>query len=340
MNRTFNVAVVGATGLVGEAMIEMLEKRDFPVENLYPLAGDNSAGKTIFFNDHSHKVGLVGEFDFSQVDLALFTAGSDVTAEYAGVAADAGAVVIDNSGFFVNDGDVPMVIPEVNPDALIDYSLRNIVASPDSSTIQMLVALSPIYRQLGLRKINVSTYQAVSGSGRKAVEEMAGQTAALLNAREPVTDVYSKQIAFNLIPQVGRFEDNGYTLAEMRLIWETRKILGDDQIQVNPTCVRVPVFFGHSATLHVEACSPISAYEVRDMLLDAPGVEVLDEQTDGGCPTPVTDATGSDLVYVSRIRDDLDNENGIDLFVMADNVRKGAALNSVQIAEILIAQYM
>lgn len=340
MNRTFNVAVVGATGLVGETMIEMLEKRDFPVENFYPLAGDNSAGKTIFFNDHSHKVGLVGEFDFSQVDLALFTAGSDVTAEYAGVAADAGAVVIDNSGFFVNDGDVPMVIPEVNPDALIDYSLRNIVASPDSCTIQMLVALSPIYRQLGLRKINVSTYQAVSGSGRKAVEEIAGQTAALLNAREPVMDVYSKQIAFNLIPQVGRFEDNGYTLAEMRLIWETRKILGDDQIQVNPTCVRVPVFFGHSATLHVEACSPISAYEVRDMLLDAPGVEVLDEQIDGGCPTPVTDATGSDLVYVSRIRDDLDNENGIDLFVMADNVRKGAALNSVQIAEILIAQYM
>jgi len=340
MNRTFNVAVVGATGLVGEAMIEMLEKRDFPVEKLFPLAGDNSAGQTIFFNEQSHKVGLASEFDFSQVDLAMFTAGPEVAAEYAAVAADAGAVVIDNSGFFVNDGDIPTVIPEVNPDALIDYNLRNIVASPDSNTINMLVALAPIHRQIGLRKINVSTYQAVSGSGRKAVEELAGQTAALLNAREPITDVYSKQIAFNLIPHVGRFEDNGYTHAEMRLIWETRKILADDQLQVNPTCVRVPVFFGHSESLHVEACSPISAYEVRDMLLDAQGVEVLDEQSDGGYPTPVTDATGNDLVFVSRIRDDLDNENGIDLFVMADNVRKGAALNSVQIAEVLIAQYM
>lgn len=340
MNRTFNVAVVGATGLVGEAMIEMLDKRDFPVEKLYPLAGDNSAGQTIFFNEQSHKVGLVSEFDFSQVDLAMFTAGPAVAAEYAAIAADAGAVVIDNSGFFVNDSDIPTVIPEVNPDALIDYNLRNIVASPDSNTINMLVALAPIYRQIGLRKINVSTYQAVSGSGRKAVEELAGQTAALLNAREPITDVYSKQIAFNLIPHVGGFEDNGYTRAEMRLIWETQKILGDDQVQVNPTCVRVPVFFGHSEALHVEACSPISAYEIRDMLLDAQGVEVLDEQTDGGYPTPVTDATGSDQVFVSRIRDDLHNENGINLFVMADNVRKGAALNSVQIAEVLIAQYM
>jgi len=340
MNRKFNVAVVGATGLVGEAMIEMLEKREFPVDQLFPLAGENSAGKTIFFNEQSHKVGLLSEFDFSQVDIALFSAGGSVSAEYAPLAADAGAIVIDNTSHFRNDPDVPLVIPEVNPDALADYSLRNIIANPNCSTIQMLVALAPLHRQVGIQKINVATYQAVSGSGRKAVEELAAQTAALLNARDPKTDVYSKQIAFNLIPHIDQFEDNGYTREEMKMVWETRKILSDEQIQVNPTCVRVPVFFGHSEAIHVETYSPISAYEVRDMMLDAPGIEVIDEQADGGYPTPVTDAAGSDLVYVSRIRDDLNNENGIDLFVVADNVRKGAALNSIQIAELLIAQYL
>ena len=340
MNRTYNVAVVGATGLVGEAMIEMLEKREFPVEKLYPLAGENSAGKTIFFNEQSHKVGLLSEFDFSDVDIALFSAGGRISAEYAPIAADAGAVVIDNTSWFRNEPDVPLVIPEVNPEAVADYSIRNIIANPNCSTIQMLVALAPIHRQVGISKINVATYQAVSGSGRQAVEELASQTAALLNAREPKTDVYSKQIAFNLIPHIDRFEDNGYTREEMKMVWETQKILGDELIQVNPTCVRVPVFFGHSEAVHIETMSPISAYEVRDLLLDAPGVEVLDEQSDGGYPTPVTDAAGNDPVYVSRIRDDLYNENGIDMFVVADNVRKGAALNSVQIAELLIAQYL
>lgn len=340
MNRSFNVAVVGATGLVGEAMIEMLEKRNFPIDNLYPLAGENSAGKTIFFKEQSHKVGLLSDFDFSQVDIALFSAGGSVSAEYAPLAADAGAVVIDNTSHFRNDPDVPLVIPEVNPDAIADYSLRNIIANPNCSTIQMLVALAPVHRQVGIQKINVATYQAVSGSGRAAVEELAQQTAALLNARDPQTDVYSKQIAFNLIPHIDQFEDNGYTREEMKMVSETRKILGDELIQVNPTCVRVPVFFGHSEAVHVETYSPVSAYEVRDLLLDAPGIEVIDEQVDGGYPTPVTEAAGNDAVFVSRIRDDLNNENGIDMFIVADNVRKGAALNSVQIAELLVAQYL
>ncbi|MBY4675148.1 aspartate-semialdehyde dehydrogenase [Marinobacterium arenosum] len=340
MDRKFNVAVVGATGLVGEAMLELLQQREFPIENLYPLAGENSAGKTIFFKEKSHKVGLLSEFDFSQVDIALFSAGGEVSAAYAPIAADAGAVVIDNTSCFRNDPDVPLVVPEVNPEAIAEYSIRNIIANPNCSTIQMLVALAPIHRQVGIRRINVATYQAVSGSGRAAVEELAAQTAALLNAREPQTNVYAKQIAFNVLPHIDEFQDNGYTREEMKMVWETRKILADDQIQVNPTCVRVPVFFGHSEAVHIETHSPISAWEVRELMAAAPGVELLDEQTAGGYPTPVTEAAGKDAVYVSRIREDLDGENGIDLWVVADNVRKGAALNSVQIAELLVQQYL
>ena len=334
MSQTYNVAVVGATGLVGEAMIELLESRKFPVENLYPLGSDNSAGQVVYFNGKSRRVGNLAEFDFSQVQIALFSAGSEVAAEYAPQAVEAGCVVIDNSSCFRDSPEVPLIIPEVNPQRVHEHC--GIIANPNCSTIQMLVAVAPIYRAAGVRRINVATYQAVSGAGRKAVEELARQTALLLNAQELDTQLFAKQMAFNVLPQIDSFDDNGYTREEMKMVNETRKILEDAEIGVNPTCVRVPVFFGHSEAVHVETRDQISALEVREMLQMAPGVEVIDETEAGGWATPVTDATGKDAVFVSRIREDVSSENGIDLWVVADNVRKGAALNAVQIAELLI----
>jgi aspartate-semialdehyde dehydrogenase len=334
MSQTYNVAVVGATGLVGEAMIELLESRNFPVENLYPLGSDNSAGQVVYFNGKSRRVGNLAEFDFSQVQIALFSAGSEVAAEYAPQAVEAGCVVIDNSSCFRDSPEVPLIIPEVNPQRVHEHC--GIIANPNCSTIQMLVAVAPIYRAAGVRRINVATYQAVSGAGRKAVEELARQTALLLNAQDIDTQLFAKQMAFNVLPQIDSFDDNGYTREEMKMVNETRKILEDEEIGVNPTCVRVPVFFGHSEAVHVETRDQISALEVREMLQMAPGVEVIDETEAGGWATPVTDATGKDAVFVSRIREDVSSENGIDLWVVADNVRKGAALNAVQIAELLI----
>jgi aspartate-semialdehyde dehydrogenase len=279
-------------------------------------------------------VGNLAEFDFSQVQIALFSAGSEVAAEYAPQAVEAGCVVIDNSSCFRDSPEVPLIIPEVNPQRVHEHC--GIIANPNCSTIQMLVAVAPIYRAAGVRRINVATYQAVSGAGRKAVEELARQTALLLNAQDIDTQLFAKQMAFNVLPQIDSFDDNGYTREEMKMVNETRKILEDAEIGVNPTCVRVPVFFGHSEAVHVETRDQISALEVREMLQMAPGVEVIDETEAGGWATPVTDATGKDAVFVSRIREDVSSENGIDLWVVADNVRKGAALNAVQIAELLI----
>jgi aspartate-semialdehyde dehydrogenase len=315
-------------------MIELLESRNFPVENLYPLGSDNSAGQVVYFNGKSRRVGNLAEFDFSQVQIALFSAGSEVAAEYAPQAVEAGCVVIDNSSCFRDSPEVPLIIPEVNPQRVHEHC--GIIANPNCSTIQMLVAVAPIYRAAGVRRINVATYQAVSGAGRKAVEELARQTALLLNAQDIDTQLFAKQMAFNVLPQIDSFDDNGYTREEMKMVNETRKILEDAEIGVNPTCVRVPVFFGHSEAVHVETRDQISALEVREMLQMAPGVEVIDETEAGGWATPVTDATGKDAVFVSRIREDVSSENGIDLWVVADNVRKGAALNAVQIAELLI----
>jgi aspartate-semialdehyde dehydrogenase len=288
----------------------------------------------VYFNGKSRRVGNLAEFDFSQVQIALFSAGSEVAAEYAPRAVEAGCVVIDNSSCFRDSPEVPLIIPEVNPQRVHEHC--GIIANPNCSTIQMLVAVAPIYRAAGVRRINVATYQAVSGAGRKAVEELARQTALLLNAQDIDTQLFAKQMAFNVLPQIDSFDDNGYTREEMKMVNETRKILEDAEIGVNPTCVRVPVFFGHSEAVHVETRDQISALEVREMLQMAPGVEVIDETEAGGWATPVTDATGKDAVFVSRIREDVSSENGIDLWVVADNVRKGAALNAVQIAELLI----
>jgi aspartate-semialdehyde dehydrogenase len=340
MSKEYDVAVVGATGAVGEAMISVLEERNFPVRNLYPLASSRSAGKTIQFRGKSIRVTDLAEFDFSQAQIGLFSAGGSISAEYAPKAAAAGCVVIDNTSHFRRDDDIPLIVPEVNIDALAGYTARNIIANPNCSTIQMLVALKPIYDAVGIARINVATYQAVSGTGKEAIEELAAQTARLLNGQEITAEVYPKQIAFNVLPHIDAFQDNGYTREEMKMVWETQKIFGDPGILVNPTCVRVPVFFGHSEAVHIETVDKITAEEARALLQNAPGVTVVDERVDGGYPTAVTESAGKDAVFVGRIREDVSHPRGLNLWIVSDNVRKGAALNSVQIAESLIATYL
>lgn len=335
-----NVAVVGATGAVGEAMIEILEARDFPVDTLYPLASSRSVGRTVQFRGKRHSILDLAEFDFSQTPIALFSAGGDVSAEYAPAAAAAGCVVIDNTSHFRRDDDIPLVVAEVNPEALKGFRQRGIVANPNCSTMQMLVALKPIYDAVGIERINVATYQAVSGTGKAAIEELAGQTARLLNGKAAEPDVYPRQIAFNVIPHIDSFQENGYTREEMKMVWETQKIFGDASIQVNPTCVRVPVFYGHAEAVHIETREFISAEAARALLEDAPGVVVVDAQEPGGYPTPVSEAAGTDPVFVGRIRNDISHPRGLNLWIVADNVRKGAALNSVQIAEVLLSDHL
>ena len=340
MTQVFNVAVVGATGAVGEAMLSILEERNFPLGEVYALASKNSAGKRIAFKESSLTVHDLANFDFSKVQIALFSPGASVSAEYAPKAAAAGCVVIDNTSQFRYDDDIPLIVPEVNPEKLIDYKNRGIIANPNCSTIQMLVALKPIYDAVGIDRINVCTYQAVSGTGKEALEELVLQTTALLNMQPIKTNVYPKQIAFNVLPQIDVFMDNGYTKEEMKMVWETRKIMGDESILVNPTAVRVPVFYGHSEAVHIETRDKISAEKVRELLQNAPGVTVIDERKDGGYPTAVTDSSGRDDVFVGRIREDISHPNGINLWVVSDNVRKGAALNSVQIAEELVKNHI
>lgn len=340
MNKRYNIAVVGATGAVGETMLSILEERDFPVDKVYALASNRSLGKRIPFKGGALKVEDLAEFDFSKADIGLFSAGASISAEYAPLAAAAGCVVIDNTSYFRYDDDIPLVIPEVNPEKIAECKNRGIIANPNCSTIQMLVALKPIYDVAGIDRINVCTYQAVSGTGKPGIEEVVKQTAKLLNGKPIETKVYPKQIAFNVLPQIDIFMDNGYTKEEMKMVWETKKILEDDSVKVNATAVRVPVFYGHSEAIHIETKRKIDADTVRDLLLNAAGVTVLDERQDGGYPTAVTESSGKDDVFVGRIREDISHAQGIDLWVVSDNVRKGAALNSVQIAEVLVKKYI
>jgi len=340
MSKTWDVAVVGATGAVGECMLDILSQRKFPVGKVYALASERSAGSTVSFGRKELLVENLADFDFSKVQIGLFSPGASVSAVYAPKAGEAGCVVIDNTSQFRYDDDIPLVVPEVNPGALASYRNRNIIANPNCSTIQMLVALKPIYDAVGIERINVATYQAVSGTGKEAIEELATQTASLLNGRPVETKVYPRQIAFNVIPHIDSFQDNGYTKEEMKMVWETRKIMGDERIQVNPTCVRVPVFYGHSEAIHVETRDKITAEQARKLLEAAPGIVVLDERQAGGYPTPVGDASGKDPVFVGRIREDISHPRGLNLWVVADNVRKGAALNSIQIAETLIRDFL
>ena len=336
-NRRFRVAVVGATGAVGETMLSILAERDFPVSELVPLASERSAGSTVKFGDDDIVVQDLATFDPAGIDIALFSAGGDTSKEFAPKFAAAGAVVIDNSSAFRYDDDVPLVISEVNPEAARNRP-RGIIANPNCSTMQMLVALAPLHRRAGIVRINVSTYQSVSGAGRSAMEELGRQTGDLLNFRGIDPQKFPVQIAFNLIPQIDAFLENGFTREEMKLVWETHKILGDDSILVNPTAVRVPVFYGHSESVAVELRERITVDEARTLLAAAPGVEVVDERVEGGWPTPVTHASGRDPVFVGRIREDLSHPNGLNLWIVADNLRKGAALNAVQIAELVAAE--
>jgi len=339
MSREFRVAVVGATGLVGETMIRVLEERDFPVSELYPLASERSLGRSVTFRGRHYSVLELAGFDFGQADIGLFSAGAEVSREYAPKAAAAGCIVIDNTSQFRYENDIPLVVPEVNPQAIAHYRNRGIIANPNCSTIQMVVALKPIYDAVGIERINVATYQSVSGAGREAVEELAQQSIALLSGKGPVeARVVAKQIAFNCVPQIDQFQDNGYTREEMKMVWETRKILGDATLRVNATCVRVPVFYGHSEAVSVETATKITAAQARALLERAPGIAVFDERRAGGYPTAATEAANRDTVYVGRIREDLSSDRGLNLWIVADNVRKGAATNSVQIAEILVRQ--
>ena len=340
MSKVYNVAVVGATGAVGEAMLAILEERNFPVGEVYALASSNSVGKRIPFKGGSLRVEDLATFDFSKAQIGLFSPGASISEKYAPIAAAAGCVVIDNTSQFRYDNVIPLVVPEVNPEKVAEYVNRGIIANPNCSTIQMLVALKPIYDAVGITRINVCTYQAVSGTGKEAIEELGKQTLNLLNLQPVSAKVYPKQIAFNVLPQIDVFMDNGYTKEEMKMVWETQKILGDKNVLVNATAVRVPVFYGHSEAVHIETQEKISAEQVRSLLNNAPGVTLVDERVDGGYPTAVTDSSGNDDVFVGRIREDISHPKGIDLWVVGDNVRKGAALNSVQIAELLIKNYL
>ncbi len=331
-----SLAIAGATGAVGEALLEILEERKFPVDNLHLLASARSEGKRLQFRGRGIRVERLDQFDFSTVQLGLFSAGGSVSAEFAPKAAAAGCVVIDNTSQFRYEPDIPLIVPEVNAHRIPEYSKRNIIANPNCSTIQMVVALKPIHDRARIRRINVATYQAVSGAGTSAIRELAGQTANLLNAKEIESSALPRQIAFNVIPHIDVFQENGYTKEEMKMVWETCKILEDDEIQVNPTCVRVPVFYGHSEAVHIETERHLAAAEARRLLEDAPGVSVVDDSVGGDYPTAVTHAAGHDPVFVGRIRQDISHPNGLNLWVVSDNVRKGAALNSVQIAELLL----
>jgi aspartate-semialdehyde dehydrogenase len=339
MNK-FDIAVVGATGAVGEAMLAILAERKFPVGKVYALASERSVGKSVQFGNSELAVGDLAEFDFSQVQIGLFSAGGSISEEYAPKAAAAGCVVVDNTSHFRRDDDIPLVVPEVNPEAVADYKNRGIIANPNCSTIQMVVALKPIYDAVGIERINVATYQAVSGAGRSAVEDLVRQTAALLNGRPVEVKGDAKQIAFNAVPHIDTFQENRYTREEMKMVWETRKIFSDDSILVNPTAVRIPVFYGHSEAIHVETKEKISAERVCELLSSAAGVTLLDGVKTGQYPTAVTESSGTDPVYVGRVREDISHPRGINLWVVSDNIRKGAALNSVQIAEILAKNHL
>jgi len=340
MSKTYDVAVVGATGAVGRTMLNILEQRKFPVGNLYLLASERSAGEKITFNKKQYIVENLDDFDFSKAQIGLFSPGASVSAVYAPKAGKAGCVVIDNTSQFRYEEDIPLVVPEVNAHAMAQYANHDIIATPNCSTIQMMVALKPIQEAVGIARINVCTYQAVSGTGKEAIDEQAGQTANLMNGKEADVAVYPRQIAFNVIPQCDIFMDNGYTKEEMKMVWETNKILEDDSILVNPTCVRVPVFYSHSEAVHIETREKLSEDDARALLEKAPGVTVMDNREDGGYPTPIGQGTDNDQVWVGRIRKDISHPNGLNLWIVSDNLRKGAALNSIQIAEVLIKDYL
>ena len=340
MNKKYNIAIVGATGAVGQMMIKILMERKFPINNLYLLASNKSDGRIIKIDGIDYKAKSLDAFDFKKVDIAMFSAGSHVSEKYASIATKNNAVVIDNTSFFRYKDNIPLVVPEVNSDKISEYKETGIIANPNCSTIQMLVAIKPIHDICRIKRINVCTYQAVSGSGNIAIEELKNQVNAYVKKEKLINEVYPKQIAFNVIPQIDKFMDNGYTKEEMKMVWETKKIL-DSKIEVNPTTVRVPVFFGHSEAVHLELEEKITADEVKSILgAKNSGVVLVDDHKDGGYPCAANECEESNDVFVGRVREDISTKYGINMWVVSNNIRKGAAYNSVQIAELLIKDYL
>ena len=334
--KEFSVAIVGATGVVGSMLIELLEERRFPVDKLHLLASGRSSGQRYIFCGEYLRVQTLEDFDFVGIDIAFFTAGSEISALHVPRATASGAIVVDNTSKYRLESNIPLVVPEINAEQTKRGLQTRIIANPNCSTIQMVVALNPIHEAVGIKRITVSTYQSVSGAGSRALEELAIQTANVLNSTTVEPEVAPVQIAFNVIPQIGDFQENGYSEEEMKMVQETQKIFDDPNIEINPTCVRVPIFFGHSIALFVETEQKIQIADVTRLLGDAPGVELIESGADGGYPTPVTHATGRDEVFVGRVREDLSSAKGLNMWVVSDNSRKGAALNSLQIAEELV----
>jgi aspartate-semialdehyde dehydrogenase len=339
MGRFYNVAVVGATGAVGRQMVACLEERQFPVALLKPLASERSLGKSVTYQDREIPVEVLNQDSFAGVEIALFSAGGSISKEYGPLAAAAGAVVVDNSSAWRMDPEIPLVVPEVNPQDIALYKNRGIIANPNCSTIQMVVVLQPLHAAARIKRVVVSTYQAVSGTGQKAVDELSAQVRALFNNQNLEKKVYPHRIAFNVLPHIDVFQDNGYTKEEMKMVLETQKIMGDESIQVTATTVRVPVFYAHSEAVNIETAKKLTPDAARKILSQAPGVKVVDDPAKNKYPMPL-DATGQDLTLVGRIREDFSIKNGLNLWVVADNLRKGAATNAVQIAEILVKDYL
>jgi aspartate-semialdehyde dehydrogenase len=337
--KKFNVAVAGATGAVGGAMLDVLARRDFPLDELRLLASERSVGKTLTFKGKEIPVQLLSKDAFAGIDIALFSAGATRSFDFAPAAAAAGAVVVDNSSAYRMDPEIPLVVPEVNPHAIAQYKKRGIIANPNCSTIQMLVALKPIHDKVRIKRIVVSTYQAVSGTGAKAIDELKQQIQDYAAGKPMAHSVYPHQIAFNCLPQIDSFLENGYTKEEMKMVNETRKMFEDPTIGVTATTVRVPVFYGHSESVNIETEKKITAAEVKALLKNAPGVQLVDEPTLGQYPMAI-DCAGKFETLVGRIREDESIANGINLWVVSDNILKGAALNAVQIAEVLIRDYL
>ena len=338
-NKKYNVAIAGATGAVGGAMLDVLERRDFPVAELRLLASPRSVGKKLTFKGEEIAVQLLSEDAFEGIDIALFSAGASRSLDFAPAAAKAGAVVVDNSSAFRMEKDIPLVVPEVNPQAIAEYKNRGIIANPNCSTIQMLVALKPIFDKVGIKRLVISTYQAVSGSGADAIAELDAQVKAYAAGKELEANVYPHQIAFNCLPHIDSFLENGYTKEEMKMVNETRKIFGDDSIAITATTVRVPVFYGHSESVNVETKEKISVAEVKELLSSAPGVKLADDVANNVYPL-ATDCENEFDTLVGRIREDESIENGINMWIVSDNILKGAALNTVQIAEEFIKEYI
>lgn len=342
MMKKMNVAIVGATGLVGQTLVEILQERNFPIKKLVLLASHRSIDESMVFNNKAIQVQDLATFDFKseKIDMAFFSAGGEVSAKYVKLAVAAGCIVIDNTSCFRYESEVPLIIPEVNSEDLKNYSKTNIIANPNCATIQALVAIKPIYDLVGITKINYVTYQSVSGSGRRAIEELITQTTNALSGKPIDPKVYPKQIAFNILPHIDIFYDNGYSKEELKMVWETHKILHDDTIKIVATTVRVPAIYGHSVAIHLETKKPIKVSMIKELLSIAPGIRLIDDPTKAVYPTIIPDARETDCVSVGRIRNFLNDEHGIAMWVVADNIRKGAALNAIQIAEMLLKQLM